>query len=99
MLAQLLLLGHLTWQVIAGLVTFASYVWDKRQAKKNGWRIPERRLHLLAAIGGWAGAIVGQKWVRHKSQKLSFKILTALAMLVHVAITIGLAYWWAAGSG
>ena len=91
---RFLLAGYLAWQLIAGVITFAFYVWDKRQAKKNGWRVPEKRLHLLAAIGGWCGAAIGQKYVRHKSQKLSFKIVTVLSALFHSAITVAMVYWW-----
>jgi uncharacterized membrane protein YsdA (DUF1294 family) len=34
--------------------------------------VPERTLHLLALLGGWPGAILGQRHFRHKTRKVSF---------------------------
>ncbi len=33
---------------------------DKWKAKKRAWRIPEATLLLIAALGGAAGALIGQ---------------------------------------
>ncbi|MFK7768506.1 MAG: DUF1294 domain-containing protein [Mariniblastus sp.] len=72
--------------MLVSLVTFAIYGWDKRQAKKKGWRTPEKTLHILAFLGGWPGAMFGQNFFRHKTQKLSFKLMTWAAALLHVLI-------------
>lgn len=93
-MAQFLFIGHIAWQLIAGIVTLVFFAWDKRQAKKRGWRTPEKRLHFLTMIGGWGGAAAGQKYLRHKSQKISFKLITILAALIHLTTSFGLAYWW-----
>lgn len=87
-----LALAYIVAVVILSAVTFAAYGWDKRQAKTEGQRIPEKRLHLLAFLGGWPGAIVGQKTFRHKTQKLSFTILTWAAAILHAFIVFGCCY-------
>ena len=69
-------------------ITFLMYGWDKRQAKTDGWRVPEKRLHALAFLGGWPGAMLGQNYFRHKTQKTEFKVMTWLAAGVH-AVLIG----------
>ncbi len=53
-------LGEQQWWPLAALLTMslltvAAYAWDKRQAVRGEWRIPESRLHLLELCGGWPG--------------------------------------------
>jgi uncharacterized membrane protein YsdA (DUF1294 family) len=54
-------------------ITFAMYAFDKSAARKGKWRVPETRLHLLSLLGGWPGAYLAQRRLRHKSAKVSFK--------------------------
>lgn len=53
-------------------VTFGLYAVNKAQAARDGFRVPEARLHLLAVIGGWPGALLAQQFLRHKSLKSPF---------------------------
>ena len=79
--------------VVMSLVCFAMYGWDKRQAQKNGWRTPEQTLHTLALLGGWPGALFGQKFFRHKTQKTGFKVMTFLIIAVHFLL-IGIVVYY-----
>jgi len=72
--------------IIMSLVAFAMCGIDKRRAKKNKRRVPERSLHLVALCGGWPGALAGQRVFRHKTQKLSFRIVFWLVVLLHFAV-------------
>ena len=65
-------------------VSFFVYAWDKRQAKLNGWRVPEKTLHSLDAIGGWPGGFLAQNIFRHKTRKLPFQIKFWLTVVTHV---------------
>ena len=47
---------------------------DKRKAKKGAWRIPEKTLFIITALGGGIGTIAGMYTFRHKTQKLGFVI-------------------------
>jgi len=38
------------------IATFFLYAWDKRQAKREAWRVSERKLLLWAFFGGAVGA-------------------------------------------
>jgi len=80
--ALLVLAVHLTWglpnalwggYMAMSLATFIVYWLDKRAAVKDGWRVPERRLHLLALLGGWPGALLARRLLRHKTVKPSFQ--------------------------
>ena len=68
------------------LVTFVQYGWDKRQARKQKRRIPEKRLHLLALAGGTPGAFLGQLAFRHKTKKKRFQIVFIGVVLLQMAV-------------
>lgn len=59
--------------VVFSLVTFGAYAFDKSAAKRGAWRTSESTLHLLALVGGWPGALVAQRRLRHKSRKQPFR--------------------------
>ena len=80
------ILGYPILVVVMSVIAFLMYGWDKRQAKTNGWRVPKKRLHALAFLGGWPGAMLGQNYFRHKTQKSEFKIMTWLAAGLHAAL-------------
>ena len=77
----LLIMNFLTW-VIYGL--------DKGRAKSGKWRIPERTLLILAAIGGAVGALIGMLMFRHKTRKAKFVILVPVLLVIH-CVLVGLA--------
>ncbi len=70
------------WATLASLVTFAFYAWDKRRATRNEWRTPEKILHLCALLGGWPGAFLAQRLLRHKNAKIPFQIVFWLIVLI-----------------
>ena len=77
--------------VIINLVTFFLFGEDKRRAKKKKWRIPEKVLFVLAAVGGSVGAIAGMWAFRHKTKHWYFvygmpAILAAQLLIVWIAV-------------
>ncbi|KFE56963.1 DUF1294 domain-containing protein [Pseudomonas syringae] len=63
------------------------YWRDKRQARADGWRTPEKVLHAVELLGGWPGALIAQQLFRHKTRKVSFQLVFWLIVLLHQA------YW------
>lgn len=86
------ILFYLGLVAVASCASFAAYGWDKRRAAIAGRRIPERTLHLLAFLGGWPGALLGQRQFRHKTKKVSFLITFWIVVFLHVAIVGMIAY-------
>jgi len=74
--------------LIMNLLTFAFYGWDKRAAKKQQRRIPESRLHWLAFLGGWPGALFGQKYFRHKTIKTRFRVVFWLTIGANLLLLV-----------
>ena len=70
------------------IITFITYALDKSAARKCQWRIPENHLHLLSLFGGWPGAVIAQRQLRHKSSKRSFQRLFWLTVTVNSLIFV-----------
>lgn len=86
------------WLVLAAynLIVFLIYVWDKRRAKRHGWRTPEATLLWLAGSMGAAGALAGIYGLRHKTRKPKFALGVPAMAIAQVALLwyvhrIG---WW-----
>lgn len=72
--------------LIFSLLTYLVYAKDKSAARKGKWRVPENTLHILSLLGGWPGAIIAQEKLRHKTKKVSFRIVFLLTILVNVGV-------------
>ncbi|UZJ46010.1 DUF1294 domain-containing protein [Marinimicrobium sp. C6131] len=67
------------------LAAYTLYAKDKTAAQTYGWRVSERTLHTVALLGGWPGAMIAQKRLRHKTKKASFRTVFWLTVLVNSA--------------
>ena len=56
--------------------------YDKKQAVKHQWRIPEHRLLCLGLLGGGLGGLLGRQRFRHKTKKPVFLICFLIGVLV-----------------
>jgi uncharacterized membrane protein YsdA (DUF1294 family) len=83
-----------SYQLIIGLyalmsvVCYLCYFIDKRAAVQGLWRIPEKSLHTLELLGGWPGALLAQRTLRHKNRKPAYQLVFWLIVGLHV---VGLA--------
>ena len=89
---NIVIAAYLSLVLVMSLATFFAYGWDKGQAANGGRRTSERTLHLMAFMGGWPGAFFGQRQFRHKTQKMSFRIVFWLVVALHVGIVGTVAY-------
>ncbi len=81
--------------LVASLITFFAYAFDKAAALGNEWRTQEKTLHLCALLGGWPGALAAQRLFRHKLAKASFQT----AFWVTVVLNCGALIWVFSPSG
>lgn len=81
--------------LVASLVAFFAYAFDKSAATRNQWRTQESTLHLFSLLGGWPGALAAQRLLRHKSAKASFQT----AFWATVVLNCGALSWLLSPSG
>nr|WP_299595585.1 DUF1294 domain-containing protein [uncultured Microbulbifer sp.] len=70
------------------LFTYLLYYRDKSAARSDSWRTQESTLHLCALLGGWPGALLAQKRLRHKTRKQPFQFIYWVTVLASTAATI-----------
>lgn len=77
----------------AAMSSFACIMmWvDKRQAQSRGPRIPEKRLWLVAVIGGGIGAYAGMMLFRHKTKHTNFRVGFFILALIQAGLLVWLA--------
>ena len=75
------------YAAVISLVSYCRYATDKRRARENrqreldvagddyyrARRVSEAGLHLTEVLGGWPGAFVAQRRLRHKVSKRSYQ--------------------------
>ena len=72
--------------LVLSVLVFKLYAYDKRQAIHYGWRVPQTIMHLGELAGGWPGAFVAQKILRHKSAKKAYQsIFWGIVLIYQVA--------------
>lgn len=70
---------------VISILTYYLYARDKSATEEFEWRISERRLHIHSLLFGWPGAIVAQQRLRHKTRKVSFRIVFWLTVMANLS--------------
>ena len=78
----------LLYLIIVNAAAFLLMLADKLKAKRGAWRIPEKTLIGIAAIGGSIGALCGMYTFRHKTKHLKFTLGIPLILAVQVIAVI-----------
>ena len=76
--------------IVINLIGFFVMWLDKKKAIKGSWRIPEKTLFLITALGGGIGTIAGMYIFRHKTQKLGFVIGFPFITILEIILIIWL---------
>lgn len=84
----------LPWWMGAGgmlgvsVFTYVMYAHDKHRAVSKGWRVPESSLHLAELLGGWPGAFLAQRRLRHKCSKPGYQVIFWLIVLLYQIVAV-----------
>ncbi len=66
---------------------------DKHKARKNLWRIPEKTLIGIAALGGSVGSLLGMYTVRHKTKHPKFTVGIPVILTLQIIIMLFALYY------
>ncbi|MBE5890093.1 MAG: DUF1294 domain-containing protein [Lachnospiraceae bacterium] len=80
--------------IIINITGFAVMGVDKKRARQQAWRIPEKSLFLVSIIGGSLGTFLGMRCFRHKTKHWYFVIFMPLILILHLALAFWLANYF-----
>lgn len=87
-----LLKAVLVWLAVINLIAFALMGLDKRKARRDAWRIPEKTLFLAALLGGALGGTVGMHLFHHKTRHWYFRFGFPVLLILQLLLAGFLAY-------
>lgn len=74
----------------ANVLSAVFVIVDKIQALRQGRRVSEKNLCVLALCGGWPAGVLFMSLFRHKTKKHSFQFAYGLSVLLNVYVTFSL---------
>ena len=80
------------WLAVINLIAFALMGLDKRKARRDAWRIPEKTLFLAALLGGALGSTVGMHLFHHKTRHWYFRFGFPVLLILQLLLAGFLAY-------
>lgn len=84
MLENILIIYFICISLVAIVVT----VYDKLSAIRNRWRISERTLFAISALGGSVAMLITMLLIRHKTRKASFMVTVPLIIVLQIAVVV-----------
>lgn len=76
----------LFYVIIINIISYIMYGADKRRAEKGKWRLSEKALISVCALGGSVGGMIGMRTFRHKTKHLKFKIGLPVLFLLQLCL-------------
>lgn len=70
------------------LYGFCLMGWDKKKARKDQWRVPEKKLLSVALFGGSLGCWIGMQEFRHKTKHRIFSVGIPVIFFVQLVILL-----------
>lgn len=71
-------------------------MYDKGASRRGGWRIRERTLLLVAALGGSLAMLITMRLVHHKTRHAKFMLGIPIIIILQLVLA-GLYLWWPLG--
>ena len=74
--------------IIINLIAVIITCYDKHCAIKNKWRVKEKTLLIISALGGSVGMYLTMQTIRHKTKHLKFMLGIPAIFIAEVVIAI-----------
>ncbi|MGX7196142.1 DUF1294 domain-containing protein [Enterococcus olivae] len=75
-----------SYLIIVNVYVFFLMGYDKRQAIKKKWRVPEANLIFMGLVGGGLGGLIARRVFHHKTRKKKFLIGFLLGVLFDLVL-------------
>ena len=76
----------LIYLILVNITGFAMMGIDKKRAKRGAWRIPEKTLFFVSALGGSIGTWAGMYFFHHKTKHWYFVVGMPLILLAQIIL-------------
>ena len=74
----------LGYYIVINLVLYITMVLDKKRASKDGWRLPEKNMVIMAVLGGGLGGLCAMVFKRHKNRHMDFILVFTMTSILHM---------------
>ena len=74
------------YYAIINIFLYTAMVIDKKSARKNGWRFPEKYMYLLSILGGGTGGLIAMVFKRHKNRHMDFIMVFTTTAILHMIV-------------
>jgi len=74
------------YYAIINIALYVTMVIDKKRAIKDGWRIPEKNMFVMAVLGGGLGGLVAMVFKRHKNRHMDFILVFTMTAILHMLL-------------
>ena len=79
---------------IINIIAVILTLYDKRAAKKRSWRIKERTLLFVSALGGSVAMLFTILIIRHKTKHAKFMAGIPVIIILQIAAVLAVMYWY-----
>lgn len=76
----------LIYLIVVNIAAVVITVSDKRRAIRHRWRIPERTLLIVSAIGGSPAMLITMLLIHHKTNHLKFMLGIPIIIVLQLAL-------------
>ena len=83
----------LIYLAVISLISFIVTAWDKHCAKRDMWRVPEKTLLILSALGGSVAMYITMKTIRHKTKHPKFMVGIPVIIFLQIAAAAAIVYF------
>ena len=77
---------------IISLFAIGMILHDKRAAGRSSWRVRERSLLLVSALGGSVAMLITMRLARHKTKHTKFMVGIPVIIILQIAAILFI--WW-----
>ena len=78
---------------VVSMIAIILTLHDKRAAKKRNWRVEERTLLIVSALGGSVAMLLTMLAVRHKTRHAKFMAGIPVIIALQVAAVLVTLHW------